>query len=155
MLKKNWKKIIFAIAIAILFIPMVYLGINTFFPDMPSDRCIEAVPLVRCDPADDSCSNKEQVKSVERQDCYEQYRNDRRDYEGNKYIALMIICLLTSFVMLLKLDPSIIYGLFFGVVITAFTGTLRYIDSRSKIGFFLMVVLFVVIILFVHKTRKR
>lgn len=155
MLKQNWKKVIFAIAIALLYIPMVYLGINTFFPDTPTDRCYEAVPVPRCLPEDEGCLQKEQLSSKERQDCYDKQQQEKREYEGKKYIVLMIICLLTSLIMLTKIEQSVIYGLFFGVVITAFTGTIRYIDSKSMIGFFLMVALFLIIILFVQRFRKK
>ena len=67
----------------------------------------------------------------------------------------MIINIVFAFVMLLNLDKSIIFGLFFGVVITAFIATIRYIDSRTIPGFVLLVVLFGIIIYFVNSMKKK
>lgn len=159
MLSNRWKKVVFAIAISLLYIPMVFLGINTFFPDLDRDNCYEIYPRSVCGPdgvgpGTLECDKLNQDYYVEQNECREDYEQQRKDYEGNKYIVLMIICLITSLVMLFKLDVSVIMGLFFGVVITAFSGTIRYIDSKSMIGFFLMVILFIVIIIFVQRSKK-
>jgi len=54
----------------------------------------------------------------------------------------------------MKFDKSIIFGLFFGVVITAFSATINYMESRSVIGFALLVFLFGLIIYFVNRLSK-
>jgi len=151
----DWRKIIFALAISLLFIPMVYLGINTFFPEGPDfDDCYAEVRLP-CEPGDEACYEQNTAQNKENRECMQAYEKERTKYDSGKYIALMIICVIASFVMLIKLDKSIIYGLFFGVVITAFSGTMQYMGARSLIGFILMVCLFILIIYFVQRERKN
>lgn len=150
----NWKKVIFAIAIMLLYVPMVYLGVNTFFPDFDQDDCYGRVASPTCKFDAEGCAETLEKNRIEQNECYKEYRSNKNAYEGNKYIVIMIITLITSFVMLANLDKSIIYGLFFGVIITAFTGTIRYIDSKSIIGFALMVTLFITIIVFIQKRKQ-
>ena len=70
MLKHKWKQIIFAIAIALLFIPMVYLGVNTFFPASPIEDCYDRSPPIKlCEPNDPSCIEQAREKSIEQKAC--------------------------------------------------------------------------------------
>lgn len=153
----NWKKIVFALAIALLYIPLVFLGVNTFFPEDPVNDCYKFQLPVNCKEAENVtvCEQASLEDQEEMNLCYEEYENERQKHDGNKYVVLMLICVITSFVMLMSLDKSVKYGLFIGVVITAFSGTMQYIESRSLIGFILMVVLFVVIIYFVQRNSKK
>ena len=153
----EWKKVVFALAISLLFVPLVYLGINTFFPENPDNDCYRSLLPLNCRDAEDvsACEQANLENQNEMDDCWDEYDALNKKYDGNKYIVLMIICVITSFVMLMNLDKSVKYGLFMGVVITAFSGTMQYIESRSLIGFILMIILFVVIIYFVQRNSKR
>lgn len=150
---KDWRKIVFAIAICLLYIPMVYMGVNTFFPKTPRDTCYDtSVPMKMQENATDEQWIEYNRKMTE---CENSYQDEREKYDGWKFIVIMIINIVFAFVMLLNLDKSIIFGLFFGVVITAFTATIRYIESRTIIGFFLLIVLFGIIIYFVNSMRNK
>jgi hypothetical protein len=157
----DWRKIVFAIAIALLFIPMVFLGVNTFFPKEPANTCYNNMFPVA--PKEGPLTQEEQAQynadqqkyNEEQQVCQTAWDAARIQYDGMKYIVIMIICIIASFTMLLNLDKSIIYGLFFGVVITAFSGTIAYIQARSIVGFILMVVLFILIIVWVQRERQK
>ena len=48
-----------------------------------------------------------------------------------------------------------LFVLFFGVVITAFSATIGYMESRSIPGFILLVLLFGIIIYFVSTRAKK
>ena len=143
----NWKHIVFTLAITFLFVPMVYLGVNTFFPESPSNTCYEKVPRPEAEFSEEH--------AIQMRECQDNWQKERTKHDGGKYITIIIICILASLVMLVPLDKSITYGLFLGVVVTAFTGTIRYLDSRSKAGFVLMVFLFGMVIYFIHRTASQ
>ena len=145
----DWKKIVFAIAICLIYIPMVFMAVNTFFPETPRNTCYKFYPIDKnmTEPQRDEYNQ-------DMQECEENYDKQRAKYDGWKFIVIMIISIIAAFVMLIKLDKSIIFGLFFGVVITAFTATINYMESRSIVGFALLVFLFGLIIYFVNKMSK-
>jgi hypothetical protein len=147
----DWKKIVFALAITLLYIPMVFMAVNTFFPDTPQNTCYAIRPAL---PERNQTQEYEQSMQELRQ-CEADYRQLQQQYHGWKFITIMIINIITAGIMITKLDKSIIYGLFFGVVITAFTATIRYMDSHSIPGFILLVILFGIVIYFVNAMRNK
>jgi hypothetical protein len=148
----DWKKIVFAVAISLLYIPMVFMAVNTFFPKTPVNTCYSYRPY----PIGENITDAERDKyNQEMQECQEKYDEQKTKYDGWKFIVIMVINIIASLFMLMKLDKSIIFGLFFGVVITAFTATINYMQSRSVFGFILLVLLFGLIIYFVNKLGKE
>jgi hypothetical protein len=154
-MKSNW--IVFAIAITLIFVPMVFLGVNTFFPKEPNgSECNYITPMKSCTiNATDACLKEQEAANQKSMECYNRLEEERTRYDGLKYITIMVICLIASFVMLTRLDKSILYGLFAGVVLSAFIGTIRYISARSILGFGLLVLLFIVVIYFIQRDRKK
>ena len=146
----DWKKIVFAIAICLLYIPMVFMAVNTFFPETPKNTCRNFYPVDK----NMTVLQSEQYNQ-DMQECEENYDEQRTKYDGWKFIVIMIINIIAALFMLMKLDKSIIFGLFFGIVITAFTATINYMESRSIIGFALLVFLFGLIIYFVNRMSKN
>lgn len=145
----DWKKIVFAIAICLIYIPMVFMAVNTFFPETPRNTCYKFYS------PDKNMTNVERDQyNQDMRECEENYDKQKTKYDSWKFIVIMIISIIAAFVMLIKLDKSIIFGLFFGVVITAFTATINYMESRSVIGFALLVFLFGLIIYFVNRMSK-
>ena len=140
-------KFVFAIAICLLYIPMVFMAVKTFFPEIPDNDCYAARPLVE--------TNESIKASEEMRECEQAYEKEREKYDGWKFIFIMIVNIIATFVMLFKLEASIVYGLFFGVVITAFSATIRYMESRSIPGFALLVILFGMIIYFISSKKKK
>jgi len=146
----NWKKIVFAIAICLIYIPMVFMAVNTFFPETPRNECYNFYPVDR------NLTEPEKVEyNEEMRQCEEDYREQRTKYDSWKFIVIMMINIIAVFFMLTNIDKSVIFGLFFGVVITAFIATMSYMESRSVIGFALLVLLFGLIIYFVNKMSKN
>ncbi len=157
----DWKEVVYGLAVYMLFVPMVFLGVNTFFPELPENTCHGyyyddyrvAMPLERQDCNCTSLAEQEAYQ-IEQQECFAQYEDDRRSAEAMRYVGVMILSLLGSLVMLLPVERSISYGLFIGVVFTAFIATIRYIDTRSKLGFALLVALFALIVAFIQKKHR-
>lgn len=150
----DWKKIVFAIAICLLYIPLVFMAVNTFFPKTPTNECYMEYPYPA---AAEKVANQTQMDEYYRQarECDNAFMAEQTRYDGWKFIVVMIINIIAAFLMLLEIDKSIIFGLFFGVTITAFTATLRYMESRSVLGFCLLVVLFGVIVYFVNSRKDK
>ena len=152
----EWRKVVFAIAICLLYIPMVFMAVNTFFPDAPTNDCYMrySYPMPAAVGKD---VPQAEVNDYQRQMnvCEQTFQAEQKKYDGWKFIVIMVINILAAFVMLLNIEQSIIFGLFFGVTITAFSATIRYIEARSLIGFGLLVVLFGLIIYFVNSRKDR
>ncbi|OIO62734.1 hypothetical protein COY26_00040 [Candidatus Woesearchaeota archaeon CG_4_10_14_0_2_um_filter_33_10] len=151
----DWKKIVFAIAICLIYIPMVFMAVTTFFPKTPVNECYVdyKYPIA----AEGKELNQTQLDEYNRnmRECEISFESERTKYDGWKFIVIMIVNIIATLFMLMKLDKSIIFGLFFGVVITAFTATINYMESRSVIGFALLVFLFGLIIYFVNRLSKN
>lgn len=149
----DWKRIVFAIAICLIYIPMVFMAVNTFFPKVSYNTCYYPKEI----PVAVGTLNQSELDAQyrEMQECEQNYSVEREKYDGWKFIAIMILSIVAALVMLLKLDKSIVLGLFLGVVITALVATIRYMESRSIPGFILLVILFVLIIFFVNIKRKE
>lgn len=150
----EWKPVVFALAICLLYIPMVFMAVNTFFPKEPYNDCYNKYPYPA--PAEGKAENRTLVEEYSRKmmECERAWLEEKTRYDGWKFIVVMVINILAALLMLLNLDKSIIFGLFFGVVITAFSATWRYMDSRSVVGFILLLVLFGIIIYFVNSRRE-
>ncbi len=151
----DWKKIVFAIAICLIYIPMVFMAVNTFFPKAPVNECYidYKYPVIA---AENKEINQTQLDEYNRKirECEISFDSERTKYDGWKFIVIMIVNIIATLFMLMKFDKSIIFGLFFGVVITAFSATINYMESRSVIGFALLVFLFGLIIYFVNRLSK-
>ena len=150
----DWKKIVFAIAICLIYIPMVFMAVTTFFPKTPVNECYVdyKYPIA----AEGKELNQTQLDEYNRnmRECEISFESERTKYDGWKFIVIMIVNIIATLFMLMKFDKSIIFGLFFGVVITAFSATINYMESRSVIGFALLVFLFGLIIYFVNRLSK-
>lgn len=162
----NWTKLLYVLIIVLLYIPMVFLGANVFFPKYTGtdryynymDECYR--PVVRpiedmSEPervAYDEDQRECQKKSMEAQKKWEQEKNA---YEGNKYVVVtifnLIILLIALFIPFLQ--DSVIMGLFLGSIASTFGATIRYFDSNSRIGFVVVVVTFFTMLYFINKKK--
>ena len=150
-MKWSWKKTFFGLAICILYIPMVFMAVNTFFPKI-TDNCygsVYASPVLEKINDTDMALHDAQMR-----ECEKSFEAEVAKYDSWKLILIMIINIIAASVLLLNLDKSIRYGLFFGVVIAAFAATIRYGGSRSMLGFALLVCLFAFIICLVNLWKK-
>ena len=157
----KWKKIVFAIAICLLYIPMVFMAVNTFFPKTSVNECYTPYRSgpVMPEKASETQMNEYNAKIAEYDaaimKCNNSFEIERKHYDSWKFIVIMVLNILVALVMLLNIDKSVIFGLFFGVIITAFTATIRYMESSSIVGFILLVCLFGMVVYFVNSRGRN
>jgi len=160
----NWTKFIYVLIIVLIYIPMVFLGANVFFPKYTgNDRYYQGDDCYRQYPAPERLPGGElperdadfeqcQLDSKAARDQYEQEKNA---YEGNKYFFMslfsVIVLLVAMFVP--KIQDSVSMGLFLGAIATTFFSTWIYFDSNSKLGFAVLVVIFFLTLFFINRKK--
>ena len=164
----NWTKLLYVLIIVLLYVPMVFLGANVFFPKYTGTDSYYHGPYSDCGakypyPVDEKISETQRVAIAEHQQkCQEEYNKGQEEweqgrlaYEGRKYvfIALFNLVILVLALILPKLQDSVMMGLFLGSIGATFGATLRYFDTRSKIGFGILVVTFFVMLYFINKKK--
>jgi hypothetical protein len=166
----NWTKLLYVLVIALLYVPMVFLGSNVFFPKFTgSDSYFRGTEecYPRFAPSDKLPVEEQQRISDEQQkqinECNERMRaqekifNDERAvYNGWKYAGItgfnLLILLL---IVLITFTDAVTIGIFFGTVVTAFAATVSYWEyARTKIGFVLMLITFFVVLFIVNKRAR-
>ncbi|RME77360.1 hypothetical protein D6774_04760 [Candidatus Woesearchaeota archaeon] len=152
---KNWQSILYPSIIALLFIPLVFMGANVFFEEKTYEwkDCFYPKPS----------ENMTAQERAEQQACADQNRaeQERIDKENNtirgyKYVFVTLASLIALLVALFA--PVLDYvknGLFMGAVLSSFFSTWTYFGSRSKVGFLILVVIFILSIWFINKTNKK
>ena len=164
----NWTKLLYVLMIVLLYIPMVFVGANVFFPEYtgsesyfrPTVDCYGKYPYPSAErPVPDS---QREAISVQQQKCNEEnaeaqriWEAEKLRYEGTKYvfIALFNLAILLIALLVPGLQDSVIMGLFLGSIGATFGATIRYFDTRSKIGFMVLVITFFVMLFFINKKK--
>lgn len=166
----NWIKLLYVLVIALLYVPMVFLGANVFFPKYTgtesyfrgNEECYPRFPISeKLAPVEQQqLSEAQQTKTNE---CLARMRVEelawneaRNEYNGWKYAAITAFNLIILLIVLFAaFSDTVIMGIFFGTVVTAFAATVSYWEyARTKTGFILMLVTFFVVIWFVNKRAK-
>ncbi len=165
----NWTKLLYVLIIVLLYTPMVFLGANVFFPEYTGANAhyqglyldcygkhpypqnpdtLTGAERTRIDELQRECS----LKNQEEQRAWE---NKKLVYEGTKYVFValfnLVILLLALFVP--KLQDSVTMGLFLGSIGATFGATIRYFDTRSRIGFIILVVTFFAMLFFINRKK--
>lgn len=167
----NWTKLLFVLVIALLYVPMVFLGANVFFPKFTgsesyfhgTEECYPRYPisekltLAEQQTLADAQQEKINQCLAEQRETEKQWNEERNVYNGWKYAAItgfnLLILLLTIFI---AFQDVVLTGLFFGTVVTAFAATMSYWEyARTKIGFILMLATFFVVIWIVNKRAQQ
>jgi len=158
----NWTKLLYVLIITILYVPMVFLGANVFFPKYTgSDSWYQ--PTTDCylkyqsrDPL--TAEERTQLDQclAEQRVAQQQWEEERRVYNGWKYFAITAFTLaILLFAIFVPLMDVVQMGLFFGSVVTAFIATVNYWDyARTPWGFILMLIVFFVVLFFINKRAK-
>ena len=165
----NWTKLLYVLIIVLLYVPMVFVGANVFFPKYtgtnnyyhgPYPDCYQKYPYPE---KADALSQPERLAIDENQrKCNEEFQlgqqkweEEKLAYEGQKYvfIALFNLAVLLLALFLPKLQDSVSMGLFLGSIATTFGATLFYFDTRSKIGFAILVVTFFAMLYFINRKK--
>lgn len=166
----NWTKLLYVLVIALLYVPMVFLGSNVFFPKFTgSDSYFRGTEecYPRFAPSDKLPLEEQQRISNEQQqqinECQSRMREqerlfneERAVYNGWKYAFItgfnLIILLLILFI---AFTDAVTIGIFFGTVVTAFAATVTYWEyARTKLGFILMLITFFVVLYIVNKRAR-
>jgi len=162
----NWTKLLYVLIIVLLYIPMVFLGANVFFPEYTGndkyynymEDCYNKLPR----PVEDMSEEDRIAYDEDQKECRDKsmaeqkkWETDKNAYEGNKYVIVtifnLIILLIALFIPFLQ--DSVIMGLFLGSIAATFGATMRYFDTNSKIGFLVVVVTFFTMLYFVNKKK--
>ena len=162
----NWVKLLYVLVIALLYVPMVFLGANVFFPEFTGTEA-HFKGFEECDslryPGPPVSEEVRTVEQAEYEQCMNEKRaeqkawdDERKVYNGWKYTAItgfnLLILLLIVFI---AFADAVSMGIFFGTVATAFIATVSYWEyARTKIGFILMLVTFFAVLLIVNKRTK-
>lgn len=163
----NWTKLLYIAIIVLLYIPMVFVGANVFFPQYTGanayyrggfgDDCYARYPH----PQNPDDAQRLEIDKNQRQ-CQEEYQQaqqkfetDKLAYEGPKYvfIALFNLAILLLALLLPKLQDSVSMGLFIGSIATTFGATIRYFDTNSKLGFAVLVITFFAMLFFINRKK--
>jgi uncharacterized membrane protein YhaH (DUF805 family) len=163
----RWLDTLFSVVIVLLYIPMVFLGANVFFSEYTGsdswyrgDECLNKIPR----PTVDQTELQREELVLERDACTTAQNNARiafedskRDYEGNKYVFIVIfnLVILLAALAIPRLQDAVVSGLFLGSTLTTFFATIGYFETRSKIGFVILVITFGVIIYFINKSKDK
>ena len=165
----NWVKLLYVLIIVVLYIPMVFLGANVFFPKYTGansyyqgyDDCFVKYPYPSESP---QLSEKQRVLFMEsQQKCQKEsavaqrsWDDEKLVYEGMKYVFISLFNLLVLLlaVFLPRLQDTVSMGLFIGSIGTTFGATVRYFDTRSKMGFVILVVTFFLMLFFINHKKN-
>jgi len=166
----NWTKLLYVLMIVLLYVPMVFVGANVFFPEYTGSNayyqgytdCYGKYPYP-ANPETLSAAEQSAISEKQRQ-CNEEFQKEQQafekaklSYEGRKYvfISLFNLGILLLALFLPKMQDSVTMGLFMGSIAATFGGTLRYFDTRSKIGFAILVVTFFVMLFFINRKKEN
>ena len=166
----NWTKLLYVLIIVLIYVPMVFLGANVFFPEYTGTNSYYQGQYMDCNAKHPYPLNPDSLTAEERgkidqlqRDCNEQFQKEQRDwenkklaYEGKKYvfIALFNLGVLLIALFIPGLQDSVSMGLFLGSIAATFGATIRYFDTRSKIGFAVLVITFFVMLYFINKKKE-
>lgn len=165
----QWTKLLYVLIIALIYVPMVFLGANVFFPKYtgadsyyhgPYQDCYQKYPYSE---RPDTLAEAERLKVAEdQQKCNEEFQKaqqaweeEKRAYDSWKYvfIAFFNLIILMGALFIQKLDDSVILGLFVGSIIATFAATISYFQTNSRLGFGLLVLTFIAVVYFVHRKK--
>lgn len=154
----RWSKIILSLVVILLYISLVFMGANVFFPKYSGSHSYYneyrscSYPEGKADTPlyveNETCTKEQRIA----QDTFD---IDKKGYDGNKYVFIVLLnlaVLLAAF--FITAEDSVIIGLFLGATITSFISTWVYFDTQSKIGFGILLVMFFGTLYFIAKKKE-
>jgi cation transport ATPase len=163
----NWNKLIYVLIIVLLYVPMVFLGANVFFPKFTGEEsyynygtdCYGKYPLL-ADKVDSeeykAIVDQQQNCMKEEQEKQKKFNDEKTAYDSKKYmfIVLFNLFVLVMALVLSMLHDSVVLGLFLGSTIATFASTIAYFETKSKIGFIVLVLIFFITIYIINKKKE-
>lgn len=146
---------IYAGIILLIYIPLVFMGANVFFPKYTGAESYYSY---------EECNLPQPVgQEVKTNECFrEQEKNriafekEKNNYNVRKYLFVVIFSLISLIVIsLIKIEDVIKLGIFSGATISTFVSTLMYFNTKSKIGFSVLVLIFILVVYYINKNKKE
>ncbi len=164
----NWTKLLYVLIIVLIYVPMVFLGANVFFPkytgmnsyyDQAGTDCYYKypIPTAKATPEEAAAINEKQQKcNEENQAAQKVWEKEKNTYDGWKYVFIALFNLaIILFALFVPMQDSIVMGLFLGSIVATFGATIGYFQTNSKIGFGVLVVTFFVMLFFINKKKDN
>ncbi|MBS3155969.1 hypothetical protein J4413_01905 [Candidatus Woesearchaeota archaeon] len=151
---KSGSNYIYVGIVLLIYIPLVFMGANVFFPKYtgpnsyyPYQECSVSTPdATRIDKI---CINEQEEKRI-------QFETEKNLYNSNKYIFIIVLSLVSLLIVsFLNIENIIKLGIFIGATINTFVSTLIYFDTKSKIGFGILVLIFILIVYYINKNKNK
>ncbi len=160
----NWSRIVYVALLIIIYIPMVFMGTNVFFDkyqyyDSPYARepCMTPAPASPDGAATLTAADRQAYdECVKRQaEATRAWEAEKRSYDGWKYVFIAAFNLLVMLLLILvpSLEDTIVMGLFMGATLTTAFATMQYSQTNTKLGFGILVAMFVLVLGFIHHRR--
>ena len=152
----NWKLVLFSAILVLLYVPLTLIGANTFFPEYSSydSGCYVKYPYPVVKEGDAVAQAEATRLDQVRVDCEKAYQDAKNSYNARKYVAIMLVnVIVLLLVLFLRMNESIKYGLFFGVVVSSFFAIMTYQETKSKIGFAIILLVFVLCLVFINRQK--
>lgn len=160
----NWTKLLYILIIVLLYVPMVFLGANVFFPEYTGSNsyfqgytdCYGKYPFPeRAVPEEEKAISAQQEQCQnEFQQAQQNWEKEKLAYEGQKYTYITLFNLVVLLAALfIPWQDSVIMGLFLGAIAATFGATIHYFDTKSKIGFVILVITFMAMLYFINRKK--
>ena len=152
----KFSKYIYTGIILLIYIPLVFMGANVFFPEYTGpdsyyqyEECTLPQPVGSTqDLKTQECSREQEKKRIE-------FEREKNNYNVRKYLFIVIFSLISLIVIsLIKIEEVIKLGIFSGATISTFVSTLMYFNTKSKIGFSVLVLIFILVVYYINKNKK-
>jgi hypothetical protein len=149
------KTMAFALIIVVLYIPLLFLGLNVFVPETQND----CYPKIYVENPNKTESQRIQ-ESQKLQECENNWKKENEKIRTTRLMILAIINFIALlFVFLFNLETPVSYGFFFAATLSTFIftmeGTRSYGSLFSKIAFGILLMFFVLAIFTIKKLIKK
>ena len=175
----DWTKFFYVLIIAVIYVPMVFLGANVFFPkytgtdsyyqykNCPYDDCYQkfqykagisdterAALDIQVAACQKTASAASEQCNKENNDAQVIWQKEKNQYESWKFVLVvsfsLVVLLIAAFLIM---SDSVMMGLFLGSVVSTLISTIQYFYTNSKIAFAVLVVLFAFMLVFISKRK--
>ena len=147
------QKYIYVGVILLIYIPLVFMGANIFFPNFTGPdshyRYVECPSKSLDLEPDRDCFNKQENSRLE-------FEREKSSYNAYKYIFVVVISLISLLIInFINVESIIKLGIFLGAIISTFISTLVHFNTNSKIGFAILVLIFILVIYYINKNKQK
>jgi len=143
---KSGSNYIYVGIVLLIYIPLVFMGANVFFPKYTGPNSY--YPYQECSVSTPDATRIDKI-------CI-QFETEKNLYNSNKYIFIIVLSLVSLLIVsFLNIENIIKLGIFIGATINTFVSTLIYFDTKSKIGFGILVLIFILIVYYINKNKNK